>query len=208
MFRLTRFNDALFGQCGGWAGIDTGATGNTFGIHKGFGLTGNSLWNSKPRPSMVRAKVPCTSSQARTQREQTMHLDGSKVKYGLDSSFSATRWFSPFKAVTHRPQAQFAGSVLQFAVAIGWTGQAVKWMVGDIQLHHIAPQLGNFRQTWVRTCIPASTVVVQEGRETTATFDFYQTDAAGAKGFELVCGAEARNLYTRSRRRHALLEVP
>ena len=29
---------------------------------------------SKPRPSMVSAKVPCTSSQARTQREQTMHL--------------------------------------------------------------------------------------------------------------------------------------
>ena len=32
---------------------------------------------SKPRPAMVSAKVPCTSSQARTQREQTMHLDGS-----------------------------------------------------------------------------------------------------------------------------------
>ena len=32
---------------------------------------------SKPRPSIVRAKVPCTSSQARTQREQTMHLAGS-----------------------------------------------------------------------------------------------------------------------------------
>ena len=42
---------------------------------------------SKPRPEMVSAKVPCTSSQARTQREQTMHLDGSYVKYGLDSSF-------------------------------------------------------------------------------------------------------------------------
>ena len=44
---------------------------------------------SKPRPWMVSAKVPCTSSQARTQREQTMHLDGSKVKYGVDSSFAA-----------------------------------------------------------------------------------------------------------------------
>ena len=32
---------------------------------------------SKPRPEMVSAKVPCTSSQARTQREQTMHFDGS-----------------------------------------------------------------------------------------------------------------------------------
>ena len=32
---------------------------------------------SKPRPSIVSAKVPCTSSQARTQREQTMHFCGS-----------------------------------------------------------------------------------------------------------------------------------
>ena len=32
--------------------------------------------DAKPRPSMVSAKVPCTSSQARTQREQTMHLLG------------------------------------------------------------------------------------------------------------------------------------
>ena len=31
----------------------------------------------KPRPEIVRAKVPCTSSQARTQREQTMHFEGS-----------------------------------------------------------------------------------------------------------------------------------
>ena len=34
----------------------------------------------KPRPRIVSAKVPCTSSQARTQREQTMHLEDSKVK--------------------------------------------------------------------------------------------------------------------------------
>jgi hypothetical protein len=37
-------------------------------------------WLSKPRPPMVSAKVPCTSSQARTQREQTMHLLGSNWK--------------------------------------------------------------------------------------------------------------------------------
>ena len=47
--------------------------------------------DAKPRPSMVSASVPCCSSQARTQREQTMHLLGSKVKYGLDSSFGASR---------------------------------------------------------------------------------------------------------------------
>ncbi|KAF1052727.1 MAG: hypothetical protein GAK34_01184 [Delftia tsuruhatensis] len=33
--------------------------------------------DSNPRPEMVSAKVPCVSSQARTQRLQTMHLLGS-----------------------------------------------------------------------------------------------------------------------------------
>jgi hypothetical protein len=33
--------------------------------------------DSKPRPAMVSANVPWVSSQARTQRLQTMHLDGS-----------------------------------------------------------------------------------------------------------------------------------
>ena len=35
---------------------------------------------SKPRPSTVSAKVPWVSAQARTQREQTMHEEGSKAK--------------------------------------------------------------------------------------------------------------------------------
>jgi hypothetical protein len=50
---------------------------------------------SKPRPSTVNANVPWISSHARTQREQTMHLLGSNVKYGFDVSFTASRWFSP-----------------------------------------------------------------------------------------------------------------
>ncbi|MNN38298.1 hypothetical protein D3C81_1522860 [compost metagenome] len=33
--------------------------------------------DSKPRPLMVRAKVPWVSSHARTQRLQTMHLEAS-----------------------------------------------------------------------------------------------------------------------------------
>src|SRR6202044_4170516 len=50
---------------------------------------------SKPRPWMVSASVPCCSSQARTQREQTMHSVGSKAKYGLLSSLGAGRCTAP-----------------------------------------------------------------------------------------------------------------
>jgi len=46
---------------------------------------------SNPRAAIVSANVPCVSSHARTQRLHTMHLDGSKVKYGFDSSFWSNR---------------------------------------------------------------------------------------------------------------------
>src|SRR5579859_2840639 len=49
---------------------------------------------SKPRPWMVNAKVPCTPSQARTQREQTMQSSGLKAKYGVLSSFGSGRCIS------------------------------------------------------------------------------------------------------------------
>ena len=39
-----------------------------------------AIFDSKPRPDTVNANVPCTSSQARTQREQTMHFEASNVK--------------------------------------------------------------------------------------------------------------------------------
>ena len=72
----------------------THAPHETHSLSKKFvppGLT----FESKPRPVIVSARVPCTSSQARTQRLHTMHLDSSKLKYGLDASVGASRWFSP-----------------------------------------------------------------------------------------------------------------
>ena len=44
-------------------------------------------------------------------------------------------------AVAHLAQADRAGHVLQFAVAIGGAGQAVERMVGDVELHHALAQL-------------------------------------------------------------------
>ncbi|CAB4343705.1 unannotated protein [freshwater metagenome] len=50
---------------------------------------------SKPRPSIVKASVPWTSSHARTHLLQTMHLLESNVKYGLLVSFSSSKWLEP-----------------------------------------------------------------------------------------------------------------
>src|SRR6202012_4846619 len=80
--------------------------------------------DSKPREAMVSANVPCVSSHARTQRLQTMHFDGSYVKYGFDSSFLSFRWFAPSKpkrtwpkpvtpAMSCNSQSPLAGQVRQ-----------------------------------------------------------------------------------------------
>src|SRR6188768_364561 len=50
-----------------------------------------TTFDPKPRPSIVSANVPCTSSHARTQREQTMQSELSKAKYGLLVSRSGSR---------------------------------------------------------------------------------------------------------------------
>ncbi len=43
--------------------------------------------------------------------------------------------------IAHIAQANGTRHVLQFAIAVRRTGQAVQRMVGDVQLHHAAPQL-------------------------------------------------------------------
>ncbi len=49
-------------------------------------------------------------------------------------------------AVPHFAQADDAGHVLQLAVAIGGAGEAVQRMIGDVQLHHAATDLGQLRR--------------------------------------------------------------
>ena len=110
---------------------------------------------------MVSAKVPCTSSQARTQREQTMHFDGSKVKYGLDSSLSCLSVVLALIAVAHVAQADGARHVLQLAIAVGGAGQAIERMVGDVELHHALAELLQPLGLG-RTTMPGATGVVQE----------------------------------------------
>jgi hypothetical protein len=76
-FGLADLDHRLFCQRRGRAGLHAGAAGHAFGGQEGVFRHAGDTRLSKPRPSMVSAKVPCTSSQARTQREQTMHFAGS-----------------------------------------------------------------------------------------------------------------------------------
>ena len=44
------------------------------------------------------------------------------------------------EAITNIAKTYSTGHVLQFAIAVGRAGQAIKRMIGDIELHDIAPQ--------------------------------------------------------------------
>ena len=80
-------------ECSGWPSSTTDfsisepvgqactqAPQETHSLVRNGSSTPAATLDAKPRPSMVSAKVFCTSSQARTQREQTMQRAGSNWK--------------------------------------------------------------------------------------------------------------------------------
>ena len=117
------------------AGLHAGAARDALGVQEALARARRHL-GVEATALIVSANVPCISSQARTQREQTMHLVGSKSKYGLDVSF-ARRGGSRPRSRTDLAQADHARHVLQFAVAVGRAGEAVERVVGDVELHDV-----------------------------------------------------------------------
>ena len=73
MLWLTVLDHGFLDQRRGRAGLHAGTAGDAFRAEEVSSMPGET-WLPNPRPPIVSAKVPCTSSQARTQREQTMHL--------------------------------------------------------------------------------------------------------------------------------------
>ena len=157
---------------------------------------------SKPRPAMVSAKVPCTSSQARTQREQTMHFDGSKVKYGFEVVEPRIGMVGAVVAVAHLAQADRAGHVLQFAIAVGRAGQAVERMIGDVELHHALAELLQPLGLGVHDHAVGDRRGAG-GRRAGAALDLDQAEPAGAERLDHVGGAEFRDLRAASPSRRA-----
>ena len=135
---------------------------------------------------MVSANVPCCSSQARTQREQTMHLLGIEGEVGIATRPSRrVEVIRALVAVAHFAQADDAGHVLQLAVAVGGAGEAVERMIGDVQLHHAAAHVGELLVLGRAPSCPAATGVVQEAGQPLHALDLHQAQAAGAEGLQL-----------------------
>ena len=97
------------------------------------------------------------------------------------------------KTIAHITQTDRTGHVLQFAVAVGRAGQAIERVIGDVQLHDIAPS--RRKRVRLRANLHASLDGRRAGcRVAFAAFDFDETEAAGAERLQAVGCAEFRNV--------------
>jgi hypothetical protein len=94
--------------------------------------------------------------------------------------------------VAHITQPDVARLRLQFAIAIGGAGEAIKRMIGDIKLHHAFAErlqplgLGVDNHARCDRCCAGS-------RRSGTALDLDEAKPAGAEGFEHVGGAEFRD---------------
>jgi hypothetical protein len=88
-------------------------------------------------------------------------------------------------AIADLAQADGAGHVLQLAIAVGGASQAVQRVVGDVQLHDAAAQLGELLR--LRRYVHAGLDWrVTRRRCASPARDFDEAEAAGTEGLQAV----------------------
>ena len=95
-------------------------------------------------------------------------------------------------AVAHLAQADVARLGLQLAIAVGAAGEAVERMVGNVELHHAAPELLEPRRLRAHDHAFFGGRRAGGGRSP-AALDLDEAEPAGAEGFEAVGRAEFRD---------------
>src|SRR5205814_5427190 len=103
-------------------------------------------------------------------------------------------------AVTDLAQADRAGHVLELAVAVGRTREAVERVIGDIELHHVAAHVGD--ALVLRRDLHALLRLRRAGRgQAFSALDLDEAEPARPERLEVVGRAELRNVDARERRR-------
>ena len=151
MFGLADLDHGFLGQGRGRAGLHAGAAGHAFGAQETL--------------AHARRNAAVKAAAGNGQREGALHFLAGAHAARADDAFRGVvgevgigfvlrhpgrvglavrlgeHVVLALIAVAHVAQADRARHVLQFAVAVGGTGQAVQRMVGDIELHHALAQL-------------------------------------------------------------------
>ncbi|MCY1411168.1 hypothetical protein D9M71_265500 [compost metagenome] len=189
--RLAQFHHALFHQGGGRAGLHAGAAGHAFGVeevlaagggHAGFEATAADGQGEGALGFLAGAHAAVADDA----------LARVVVEIGVGYVLLLVQVVGAVIAVAHLAQAHLAGDGLQLAVAVGRTGQAVQRVVGDVQLHDVAPQGGELGRLGVDHHALGHRRGAG-GRVAAHAVDFHQAHAAGAEGFQAVGGTEFGN---------------
>src|SRR5690606_37435617 len=140
VFGLTQVDYRFLHQRRRGAGLDAGTAGDAVTAQKIIILAGS---DARLKAALVygqreSALYFLTGTYAAIADNAFAGVIG-KVRIGVVGG--VVQMVGAVKAVAHAAQAYDAGHVLQLAIAVGRTGQAVQRVIGDVQLHHVAAQL-------------------------------------------------------------------
>ena len=204
VFRLAHLDHALLGQRGGGAGLDAGAAGDAFGseevlVHAGGDVRGEAAAVDGERERALHLFAGAHAARA---HDALGRIEGEiGVRFVLRLVADVGGAIRPlledvvlaFIAIAHVAQAHGTRHVLQFAIAIGGTGEAIERVVGDVELHHALPQLGQAVGLRLHLDAGGNGGGAGGGRAFPA-FDLHEAEAAGAEAVQRVGGAELGDL--------------
>ena len=145
LFRLAQFDDALFHQGRGRAGLHAGAAGHAVRVEEGLlDAGGDARIETTTRDRQREGALDFIAGAHAAAAHDALGGIEAEVGVGDVGRDRAVRieMVAPLHAVAHFAQADHAGHVLQLTVAIGGAGQAVERVVGDVELHHAAAHFG------------------------------------------------------------------
>ena len=190
--RLAGGDQGFCREGGGRAGGNAGAAGHAFGTEETIGGTGHhGRLEAAAADGEGESALDLHAGPDTTAADDALGRVEAEVgvRFIFRGGVGGIEMVVAGQPVTDFAQADDAGHVLQFAVAVARAGQAVQRMVGDVKLHDPLAQLGQAgrlgadlhafldrRRARCRKAAPA--------------FDLHQAEAAGTEGFELLCGAE------------------
>ena len=149
MLRLTNLDHRLFGQGRGRAGLHAGAARDALGTKKAFAHTGrDAAIEPTSRYRQCEGALHFLASSHATRANDALRRIVGKVRVRLVlrhpvfvGAALGENVVLALIPITHVAQTDRASHILQFTIAVRSTGQAVKRMVGDIELHHTLAEL-------------------------------------------------------------------
>src|SRR5690606_3701898 len=138
---LAGLDDRVLHQRRGRAGLHAGTAGHAFAVHEALILPGR---HEGREAAAVDRQCECAlhllaGPDAARADDAFRRIEG---EIRVRAILLACQVVGAVEAVARLPQPDAARHVLEFAIAVGGAGQAVERVVGDVEFHDVAPQLG------------------------------------------------------------------